>query len=123
VVGCQVSPDGQLIAATDLKESAIRFYPLDGGPPSAIPGLLPGEGFKWTLDPRFAYVYQTKTLPAKIYRLNIVNGQRQLFKEINPSDETGICDMSEILFSADGRAYVYGYVRLLSELYLVNGMK
>ena len=62
-------------------------------------------------------------LPAKIYRLNIVNGQRQLFKEINPSDETGICDMSEILFSADGRAYVYGYIRLLSELYLVNGLK
>ena len=62
-------------------------------------------------------------LPAKIYRLNIVNGQRQFFKEINPSDETGICDMSEILFSADGRAYVYGYIRLLSELYLVNGMK
>jgi eukaryotic-like serine/threonine-protein kinase len=123
VVGCQVAPDGQLIAATDLKESAIRFYPLDGGPPRAIPGLLPGEAFKWTPDPRFAYVYQRMMLPAKIYRLNIVNGQRQLFKEINPSDETGICDMSEILFSADGRAYVYGYVRLLSELYLVNGLK
>ena len=123
VVGCQVSPDGQLIAATDLKGSAIRLYPLDGGPPRAIPGLLPGEDFKWTTDPRFAYVYQAMMVPAKIYRLNIVNGQRQLFKEINPSDETGICDMSEILFSADGRAYVYGYIRLLSELYLVNGLK
>jgi eukaryotic-like serine/threonine-protein kinase len=123
VVGCQVSPDGQLIAATDLKESAIRLYPLDGGPPRAIPGLLPGEAFKWTPDPRFAYIYPKMMLPAKIYRLNLANGQRQLFKEINPSDETGICDMSEILFSADGRAYVYGYVRLLSELYLVNGMK
>ena len=123
VVGCQISPDGQLIAATDLKESAIRLYPLDGGPPRAIPGLLPGEAFKWTPDPRFAYIYPKMMLPAKIYRLNLANGQRQLFKEINPSDETGICDMSEILFSADGRAYVYGYVRLLSELYLVNGMK
>jgi DNA-binding winged helix-turn-helix (wHTH) protein/Tol biopolymer transport system component len=123
VVGCQISPDGQLIAATDLKESAIRLYPLDGGPPRAIPGLLPGEAFKWTPDPRFAYIYPKMMLPAKIYRLNLANGQRQLFKEINPSDETGICDMSEILFSADGRAYVYGYVRLLSELYLVKGMK
>jgi hypothetical protein len=25
--------------------------------------------------------------------------------------------------SADGRAYVYGYTRLLSELYLVSGVK
>ena len=59
----------------------------------------------------------------KIYRLNILNGQRQLFKEINPSDETGLYDMSHLLFSADGRAYVYGYTRLLSELYLVSGVK
>jgi DNA-binding winged helix-turn-helix (wHTH) protein/Tol biopolymer transport system component len=123
VVGCQVSPDGQLISAAGMKETAISFYPLNGGPPRAIPGLLPGEAFKWSPDPRFAYVYPKMMLPAKIYRLNVVTGQRQLFKEINPSDETGICDMSEILFSADGRAYVYGYIRLLSELYLVNDLK
>jgi DNA-binding winged helix-turn-helix (wHTH) protein/Tol biopolymer transport system component len=123
VIGCRVSADGQLITATDLKESATRFYPLDGGPPRDIPGLLPGETLKWTSDPSFAYVYQGMMVPAKIYRLNIVTGQRQLFKEINPSDETGIWDMSEILFSADGRSYVYGYMRLLSELYMVNGLK
>jgi len=123
VIGCRVSADGQLIAATDLKWSATRFYPLDGGPPRDIPGLLPGENLKWTPDPSFAYVYQEMTVPAKIYRLNIVTGQRQLFKEINPSDETGVSDMSEILFSADGRSYVYGYMRLLSELYMVNGLK
>jgi eukaryotic-like serine/threonine-protein kinase len=123
VIGCRVSADGQLIAGTDLKESVTRFYPLDGGPPRAIPGLLPNESLRWTPDPSFAYVYQAMMVPAKIYRLNIVNGQRQLFKEINPSDETGICDMSEILFSADGRAYVYGYIRLLSELYMVDGLK
>ena len=42
------------------------------------------------LDPRFGYVYQRKTAPVKIYRLNIQNGQRQLFKEIDPADETGL---------------------------------
>ena len=124
VVGCTVSPDGQLVAAGDLRENeGVRLYPLDGGPPRAVPGLLPGEMIKWTTDPRFVYTYQALATPAKIYRLNILNGQRQFFREINPSDETGICDMSQILFSADGRAYVYGYTRLLSELYLVNGLR
>jgi hypothetical protein len=70
------------------------------------------------------YAYQEKSgPPVKIYRLNILNGRRQLFKEINPSDETGLSDMSHIVFSANGRAYVYGYVRLLSQLYLVKGLK
>jgi DNA-binding winged helix-turn-helix (wHTH) protein/Tol biopolymer transport system component len=123
VSGCQVSPDGQLITGTNSLDVGAKLYPLDGGPPRPIAGLLPGESFSWTSDPRFMYVSQGKIAPVRIYRLNIANGQRQLFKEINPSDQTGLCDMSQIRFSANGRAYVYGYTRLLSELYLVNGLK
>jgi DNA-binding winged helix-turn-helix (wHTH) protein/WD40 repeat protein len=122
VSGCQVSPDGQLLSTGGMGGEA-KLYPLDGGPPRAIEGLLPGEGFSWTTDPRFVYAYQKKTAPVRIYRLNILNGERQLFKEINPSDETGLCNMTEILFSPNGKAYVYGYTRLLSELYLVSGLK
>jgi hypothetical protein len=31
--------------------------------------------------------------------------------------------MSNIMFSADGRSYIYGYTRLLSDLYLVKGLQ
>jgi eukaryotic-like serine/threonine-protein kinase len=123
VTTCQVSPDGESIAAGNLMDAGARLYPLNGGPSRAIPGLLPGERFTWTSDPRFVYAYQRKDTPVKIYRLNILNGQRQLFREINPSDETGLCDLSHILFSANGQAYAYGYTRLLSELYLADGLK
>ena len=118
---CQVSPDGKLIAGMDA--TSMKLYPLDGGAPRPITGLQPGEFFDWTSDPRFGYVYERKTAPVKIYRLNLQNGQRQLFKEIDPADETGLYDMSHLMMSADGRAYVYGYTRLLSELYLVSGVK
>jgi hypothetical protein len=120
---CRVSPDGNLIAADGFMGGGVKLYPLDGGPPRAIAGLLPGEEFSWTADPRFVYAYQQKSTPVRIYRLNILNGQRQLFKEISPSDETGLCNMTQILFSPNGRAYVYGYTRLLSELYMVSGLK
>jgi DNA-binding winged helix-turn-helix (wHTH) protein/Tol biopolymer transport system component len=122
VSGCRVSPDGQLIAAGGPMDGGVKLYPLDGGQPHAIAGLLPGEWFTWTSDAHYVYAYQKQLAPVKIYRLNIQNGQRQLFKEINPLDETGLCDMTEILFSPNGRSYVYGYTRLLSELYLVNGL-
>lgn len=118
---CQVSPDGKLIAGVDA--SGMKLYPLDGGAPRSITGLQAGEFFDWTSDPRFGYVYERKTAPVKIYRLNLQNGQRQLFKEIDPADETGLYDMSHLMMSADGRSYVYGYTRLLSELYLVSGVK
>jgi hypothetical protein len=98
------------------------LYPVDKGQSQSIPGLLPGENFAWTTDPTFMYVSQWKQPTMRIYRLNIVTGQRQLFKEVNPLDTTGLCDLSHILLSADGRAYVYGYTRLLSDLYLVKGV-
>jgi hypothetical protein len=52
-----------------------------------------------------------------------LTGQRQFFREVSPVDLAGTWDMHGVLFSADGRAYVYGYSRLHSELYLAEGLK
>ena len=123
VNNCQISPDGELVLGTDLAGNGALLYPMDGQPPRPIPGLLPGETLVWTSDPRFLYAYQWKQPPVRIYRLNLQNGQRQFLKELNPTDVTGLCAMSHILFSSDGRTYIYGYVRMLSELYLVKGLQ
>jgi Tol biopolymer transport system component len=123
VSGCHVSPDGQLMSAVNTLDQSVKLYPLDGGPAGSVPGLLPGENISWTSDPHYIYASSEKMTPVRIYRLNIDNGQRQLFKELNPSDETGLCDLTNVLFSPNGKAYVYGYTRLLSEIYLVNGLK
>jgi eukaryotic-like serine/threonine-protein kinase len=120
---CDLSSDGQLILGSDLTGGPARLYPMDGGPSRTIPGLLPGDLVSWSSDPRTLYVYQLKLQPVRVYRLNVISGERQFFREIHPIDATGLCDMSHISFSADGRAYVYSFARILSELYLVKGLK
>jgi len=122
VTGCQVSPDGKLIAGTDFT-GATQLYPLDGAEPRAVAGLAPGESFAWTADPNFMYAYLGRQTSARVYRLNILTGERQLFRQITPPDLTGLCDISHLHFSADGRAYVYSHTRVLSELYIANGLK
>jgi eukaryotic-like serine/threonine-protein kinase len=122
VIWCMVSPDGQSVAGWRAGQAEGFLYPVAGGTPQPIVGLLPGEGFTWTTDPHVVYAYMEKMAPAKVYRLNIVTGKREFFKEINPTDETGMCNLSHILFSANGKAYVVGYTRSLSELYLVSGV-
>ena len=123
VIFCKISPDGKLIAGNGLAGGGRWLYPIDGGQPRPIPGLQVGEGFAWTSDPRWLYVYQWKQSPVKVYRLNILTGQRQFFREITPPDVAGLHDISHIYFSSDARAYVYSYTRLLSELYLVKGLR
>ena len=123
VDGCSVSPDGQSIMAKSWEGSeAVRAYPLDGGAPHPIPGLLPGDSVIRNADAQSVYVFQPRQQPMRIYRLNVVTGQRQLFRELHPNDPIGLCDMSHVLVSADGKAYVYSYTRMLSDLYMVKGL-
>ena len=123
VTFCLISPDGKLIAGNGLAGGGGWLYPVEGGQPRPIPGLQAGEGFAWTSDPRWLYAYQWNQALAKVYRLNVLTGQRQFFREIAPPDVAGLHDISHIYFSTDGRAYVYSYTRLLSQLYLVKGLK
>jgi len=123
VTFCLISADGKLIAGNGLASGGGWLYPVEGGQPRAIPGLQAGESFAWTSDPRWLYVYQWNQAPAKVYRLNVLTGQRQFFREMSPPDVAGLHDISHIYFSSDGRAYVYSYTRLLSELYLVKGLR
>jgi hypothetical protein len=68
-------------------------------------------------------VYKWRQSPIKVYRLNVLTGQREFFREMTPPDVAGLRGIFEIYFSSDARAYVYGYSRQLSQLYLVNGLK
>jgi hypothetical protein len=40
-----------------------------------------------------------------------------------PPDPAGVEYVGPVLPTPDGKAYVYGYRRLLSDLYLVEGLK
>lgn len=119
---CQASADGKLITATDLKTGEPQLYSIDGGTPRAIPGLLAGESVEWTSDPNYLFVFQRAAMSIKVFRLNALTGQRKFFKEIWVPNGPGICDMNHVIFNADGSAYVYGYIRLLSDLYVVSGL-
>jgi eukaryotic-like serine/threonine-protein kinase len=120
---CRISPDGKLIAANSTKMSEVQLYPVVGGDaPRPIPGLQLGESVAWTSDPNFLYVGQHGKSSIRVFRLNLLTGQRKLFQEVAVPDGPGVCDMTHILFSPDGHAYAYGYIRLLSDLYMVSGL-
>jgi len=118
-----LSPDGQLAAAVG-PDGKGYFFPIASGEPKAIPGLLAGEvPVAWSSDGRSLYVYRGGELPAKVYRLEIDSGRRTLWKQLMPPDPAGVEYVGPVLPAPDGKAYAYGYRRLLSDLYLVEGLK
>jgi eukaryotic-like serine/threonine-protein kinase len=118
-----ISPDGKLVAARG-PDQRLYLYPVAGGEPSGIPGLTPEDTpTGWSADGRALYVYRRRELPAKVYRLDIATGSKELWKELMPFDAAGIVSVSPPLIAPDGKAYAYNYIRTLSDLYLVEGLK
>ncbi len=118
-----LSPDGRFVAALGPDRKAY-LYPVDGGDPKPIPGLAEGEApMQWSGDGRALYVLRRDEIPAKVFKLLVSTGKRERWRDIMPADPAGIPAIDTLLVTPDGASYVYGYHRILSELYLVEGLK
>jgi dipeptidyl aminopeptidase/acylaminoacyl peptidase len=125
IFGRLLSPDQKFVSAIDTHDRKIRIVPLEGGSPKPVPGVVPDElPAGWTADGRSLYIYRRDTQPpTKVYLVDIANGDRKLWKEIMPSDPAGTYGIDGLAVNADGKSYVYYLGRLLSDLYLVEGLK
>jgi WD40 repeat protein len=122
VAGVSVSPDGKWLIVTNSSDNQRRLFPLDGGPLKNI-GLTPPDSIVgWLADSRGLLV-GTRTLPITVARIDIATGQRTPFETLAPSDPDGINFVGGVAFAPDGDHYIYGYGRLLCELFVIDGLK
>ncbi len=119
-----VAPDGARVAALD-PERRLLLYSVDGGDPAPVRGAQDGDvPLRFTPDGRALYVFVRGDGPrSEIHRVDLATGERQVWKELAPPDPVGVFGVPSVQVSADGQSYVYAYVRLLDELYLVDGLR
>jgi Tol biopolymer transport system component len=118
-----ISPDSQWIAGIGPDRKGY-LYPARGGEPRLIVGLNPGEQpITFSADGGSLYIYQPGELPASVYHLDIQSGQRTLWKQLMPSDPAGVETIGPIIMTPDAKTCVFGYHRMLADLYLVEGLK
>jgi Tol biopolymer transport system component len=123
ISGGEISPDGRWIAAIGPDQKAY-LYPVEGGEPRAIPGWGENDELSgWTEDGRGLFVYAHGELPARVVRLDLATGNRQPWREVLPTDPAGVVTIVPLLFTPDGRSYVYSYPRILSQLYIGEGLQ
>jgi Tol biopolymer transport system component len=120
-----LSPDEKYVAAIDINDRKIRIVPVEGGSSRPAPGAEPNEvPAGWTADGRSLYIYSRVTVvPTKVYLVDVASGQRKLWKEIMPADPAGTYGINSLAVNPDGKSYVYNLPRILSDLYLLDGLK
>jgi eukaryotic-like serine/threonine-protein kinase len=118
-----ISPDGRTIAAAG-QGGKITLYSLDGGEPRSIPDAEPGDiPIAWSADGRQLLVRGRLEIPASIFRLDVATGRKTLWKNLLPSDPTGILTLGPISITPDGKYYAYSFIRDLDVLYLLKGIQ
>ena len=77
----------------------------------------------FTSDGQGLLVLQGNAIPARVSRVNISTGEKQSLLELTPRDPAGVVGIDNLNMTRDGRAYVYGFVRRLCDLYVVEGLQ
>ena len=117
------SPDGTRVLGlgTDYRPTV---FPISGGEAVKVPG---GEVREypagWSSDGRAVYVYRRGGSSNPVYRIDLASGKRELWKTITAPDAAGITGIAPVIVVQDGKSYAYGVTRILSTLYLVDGLK
>jgi hypothetical protein len=118
-----ISPDGRQIAVA-MNAGPPLVFAVEGGEGRIVPGSVPGENpRRWSSDGRSLYVVSRDAPGSRIDRLDLATGKRTPIKTLMPADRAGLIDLSFVNLSDDARSYVYSYRRVLSTLYLVDGLR
>jgi eukaryotic-like serine/threonine-protein kinase len=114
--------DGRHVALVN-PAGRVRLYPLDGGEPMPIPGMKDGEyPLVWTPDGRDVLITSGRTAPWRIERLELASGRRTPWRVVAPLQAAGI-RISAIAMSPGAQSLVHSYSQLLSELYIIDGVR
>jgi eukaryotic-like serine/threonine-protein kinase len=102
----------------------VYVHSIEGGEPVPVPGIAPADGIVGpSTKEGTIWVRRGRDLPARIVRLDLASGREEPFRDLVTADPTGIVDLFGIRVTRDGRFYGYSYARLLSDLYLVEGLR
>ncbi len=118
-----VSPDGRHAVLQDAEGRHV-LVATEGGKAGPLAGLEPAEQpLRWAGDGRALYAYRPGEIPARVFRLEVASGRREPWLTLVPSDRSGVLAVNPVLLTPDGRTYVYGYRRVLSDLYAASGLR
>ena len=117
-----LSPKGDLIADTG-PDRKIYVYPIAGGDPRLVPGIEPSEvPTGWSADGRELFVIQGRNSRPRLPRRPRYR-QTHALETTRPRRLRRHRHHRPRRLSADAKSYVYSYIRTLSDLYLVEGLK
>ena len=117
-----VSPDGERVMVAGSE--GVSIVSINGGDPQPVRGSQPGDlPVLWGKDGQTLLVGRRAETGCPVSRINLQTGARSDWKTFSPSDLAGLSGANCPILTSDEQAYVFGYVRNLSDLFLVEHLQ
>ncbi len=116
----RISPDGLKLAFLGQAIKA-SIYTIAGEHLRDIEPPNFAEG--WTSDSRGLFVYSPDEVPIKVKRLDLATGTVTPWKDIVLPDLAGASDSPDLVMNTTGDAYAYSVARMMTDLYIVDGLR
>jgi serine/threonine protein kinase/Tol biopolymer transport system component len=118
-----LSPDGKLVLVRS-SDGSWALYPVEGGTPRPVPGLLAREEvIRWSKDGQAVYVFDPREVPCRVQRFDLATGRRDLLMQLGTENQTGLTRVVAVSIADDPRVYAYSCYRQLSSLFVVSGAR
>jgi Tol biopolymer transport system component len=105
-------------------DGSLSVRSIEGDEVASIQGVSSGDTVVGAARAGWVYaVRDNHLLPAKIDRVEFATGRKEAWKQIAPPDLTGVVGLDAIRITPEGNAYTYSYGRVLSDLFVADGLK
>ncbi len=122
LMGLPISPDGKGIVVrksdgspTILNTETSTCEPLGAVEPGDAPMRLDPTGRK-------LFTARAGDNPPRIDLIDLTSGDRTTWRELRPSEPSGILYIGGVVVAPGANRYAYSYLRSISDLYLVEGI-
>lgn len=120
--GRGIRPGGAQMLVRDRVSGDFLLFDLTNGATHAISGLAKGdEVARWSSDGSALFV-RAADLPVDVFRVDVAAGKRTPLARLAVPMITTVSEI-KALASGDGRIWVYGYRRWLSDLVVAEGLR
>jgi dipeptidyl aminopeptidase/acylaminoacyl peptidase len=121
-VGLPISPDGDRIVVRRNTGEHLS-YSMNANAVEPLPGMVAGlTPLRFEASGRSLYVAAEQAGISRIETLDLATGERTLWRELKPSHPNGVLFVAMPLVAADGSRFAHSYLRVISNLYLVEGL-
>ena len=116
------SDDGKDVVSR--QGDVLTFYPIDGGPSRTVKAKIPNIALPMSGGSgRYIIGSERVGVPLELFRYDTLTGDKKPWKKLVPADQAGVYIINMFDVTPDEKYYAYSYVRDLSDVYLVEGLR